>query len=249
MYVTAKKDYGRAILEMNEAIRRAPKARAFYYIVRSQAYSENGDYARALADIDQVVQLDPTEIYQLVSREAIRFKSGDVDGAIANLEALRATQENAGAYFHLGQMYASKGNHERALANYNELFLKMGASGSNSDTATVLIARADSYEALGRFDEAVADYRKAAGLDPNLKGGSDGVVRIENRKRAGAVMSAATVLVRSADRDVVQAYRLFDTAAALFPAGAEREAAESARDEVALLMTPDQLAAARHGSQ
>jgi tetratricopeptide (TPR) repeat protein len=77
-------DYGRAISDLDEAIRLDPKA--FVYNNRGDTYRRKGDYDRAISDYDQVIELDPTLSTAYARRGEAYEAKNDLDHALADFD-------------------------------------------------------------------------------------------------------------------------------------------------------------------
>ncbi len=66
----------------------------------------------------------------------------------------------ATAYYHRGDAYREKGDHENALKDLSE------SINLDNKNPKVFVARATSYRAKGETDNAIADFDAAIRLDP-----------------------------------------------------------------------------------
>ena len=84
------------------------------------------------------------------------YENGDYDSAIADhTEAMRrASQDDAADYYNRGLAYYENGGYEEAIADYTEAI--------RLDPRDVEAHRelGKTYEALGKLDEAAADYEE-----------------------------------------------------------------------------------------
>jgi tetratricopeptide (TPR) repeat protein len=80
-----KRDFGRAIADLDEAIRLDPNAVAAYQN-RAASYRNSGQLDRALADLDRAAQLDPNDARTFLSRGVIHFRLGDTARSIADYD-------------------------------------------------------------------------------------------------------------------------------------------------------------------
>src|SRR5271154_627750 len=71
--------------------------------------------------------------------------------------AFAATRDD---YYNHGLAYEAKGDHDRAIANYDH------AIGLDPKYASAYGGRGKAYEAKGDHDRAIADYDHEIGLDP-----------------------------------------------------------------------------------
>jgi F-type H+-transporting ATPase subunit b len=131
------------------------------YINRGGAYRAKGDFARALADLDKAVQLDPRAALALMERASIYFAKGDLDRAIADYnEAIAARPKSAAAFYGRGEAYRAKNDLDHAIADYDR------ALQIEKNSAAAYAGRAKAHRGKGDFDEALADFEEAVKLDP-----------------------------------------------------------------------------------
>lgn len=191
----AKKDPDRALTDCNEALR-ADSSNAAAYLNRGNAYLNKSDFERAFADFNEAIRLDPKNAWAFAERGNLYKNKGDLDHALADLnESVRLDPTYALAYFARGDLYKSKGDFPRAMADMNEAirldpnyapayFTRGRLSyllGNNpaaledftksikldTEDATAYFNRGVAYYVIGgRTADAVADFRKAAELNP-----------------------------------------------------------------------------------
>ena len=177
-------DYDKAIADFNHIIELHPKLAATY-VNRGSCYDSKGDPARALADYDRAIQLDPFCTVAFYDRGMLHFHQGDDDAAIADFtQAIHPQPDSAQAsadesdterqaisgavidpapkhlYFQRGLAYENKGDHDKALADYDQ------AIKDEPTYSPPFIARGVIYAAQGAYDKALADYTQAIQLDP-----------------------------------------------------------------------------------
>ena len=68
-------------------------------------------------------------------------------------------------YYNRGLLFASMGNHERAIGDFTQA-IEMGGGASVAYRHDYLIVRADAYKSAGNFSAALSDYDRAAGFLP-----------------------------------------------------------------------------------
>jgi tetratricopeptide (TPR) repeat protein len=61
----------------------------FTYNGRGSAYDGKKDYARAIADYDQAIRLDPKYAHAYYGRGQAKLKAGDIAGGNADIAAAR----------------------------------------------------------------------------------------------------------------------------------------------------------------
>jgi lipoprotein NlpI len=190
-----KKDPDRALADCNEALR-ADSNNAAAYLNRGNAYLNKSDFERAFADFNEAIRLDPKNAWAFVERGNLYKSKGDLDHTLADMnEAIRLDPSYALAMFFRGDLYRGMGDFTRAMADINEairldpnyapayftrgrLSYLLGNNPAALDDFTRSIRldagdpaayfnRGVSYYVIGgRTPDAVADFKKAAELDP-----------------------------------------------------------------------------------
>ena len=131
------------------------------YNNRGLAYSNKGDYDRAIADLSLALSLDPQMVVAYQNRGYAYRMKGEYDRALADYdEAIRLQSDDAGLYNTRANVYYSKGDYDLALVDYNRA-LKL-----KPDFAVVFSNAGDARSRRGEYDRAIADYNKAIGFEP-----------------------------------------------------------------------------------
>ena len=79
------------------------------------------DYDRAIADLDQAIELDPKFAAAYNSRGDTYIHKGDYDRAIAEVnEAIRLGPKSAVAYITRGEAYEAKNDPDHAIADFDQ---------------------------------------------------------------------------------------------------------------------------------
>ena len=95
--------------------------RAIAYVTRGVAYKDNKDFERAIADFDEAIKLDPSQVTAYNNRGLVYYKKKDYERAIGDLgEAIKLNPKNSWAYGQRGQAQLDKGDHDRAIADLSE---------------------------------------------------------------------------------------------------------------------------------
>lgn len=130
------------------------------YNNRGLALAQKGEYARAIADFDQLIRVNPNVAILYVNRANAYSKKGDGDNAIDNFtQALRLEPDPFG-YNARGLEFYKKRDYDRAIADYTQ------AIRLNSGLAAAYNNRALAYDAKHDYDAALADFTQAIRLDP-----------------------------------------------------------------------------------
>jgi tetratricopeptide (TPR) repeat protein len=103
-------------LSTNVAVTANPVAA---YIYRGNIYSNKGNYDRAIADYDQVIQLKPDDADAYISRGVAYGHKGNYDRAIADYDkAIQLKPGDTAAYYYRGTAHAHKGDYDEAITDY-----------------------------------------------------------------------------------------------------------------------------------
>lgn len=157
----SRSDLDHALADFNEALRLDPK-NAWGFAARGNLYKNKGDFDSALADLNEAIQLDPGYALAFFSRAEIYKSKGDVARAMSDLnDTLRLDPNYALAYFIRGQLSYLLGNAPAALEDFSKA-IKLDA-----DEASTYFNRGVAYYVIGgRNPDAIADFKKAAELNP-----------------------------------------------------------------------------------
>jgi tetratricopeptide (TPR) repeat protein len=120
-----KRQYDRAIQDLDQAIRRDPKY-ALAYQSRGTAYSLKGENERAIEDFNQAIRLDPKSAAAFYGRGGVYNVEGQYDRAIQDLDqAVRLKPDLPPVFFaatfhERGLAYAGKTQYGRAIQDYDQ---------------------------------------------------------------------------------------------------------------------------------
>lgn len=148
-----------AIRNYNQAIALDSKYSIAYYN-RGLCYLRNESNEKALADFDIAIELGFWEAY--TNRGAANQKIGNRRQALEDyLKAIELNPRDAIAYANLGAIY-EKGldRPDEAMEYYNTALL------INPYYILAYFFRASLLAAIGRLEEAIADYERALAIDP-----------------------------------------------------------------------------------
>jgi tetratricopeptide (TPR) repeat protein len=108
----------RAITGCSEVIRGDAQA-VWAYGNRALVYDDKKDYARALADFTQAIELNPKQADIYIARGMTYGHMGDYNRAIADYtRGIEINPRDAGFYVLRGMAYRSSGEHDRANADF-----------------------------------------------------------------------------------------------------------------------------------
>ena len=112
---------------------------ALAYGRRGEAYLHKGDFARAIADFDQAIRIDPRQARFLVGRGLAHREHGDLDSALADYsKAIELDPSYRDAFANRAVLYDHKGEKERAIADYRAALSKNPALSDRRDIETAL---------------------------------------------------------------------------------------------------------------
>jgi tetratricopeptide (TPR) repeat protein len=135
---------------------------AINFYNRGLDYYAEDDYARALADFEAAIKLDPKMFDAYDERGNVHYAKRDYDRAVADYSAaIRLNPDGARAYFNRGVAEADQGDRERAFADFS---LAIRFDPRQPDA---YFRRAVIYRDRGDTEHALADFEMAARLNPD----------------------------------------------------------------------------------
>lgn len=157
-----KRDYDRAIDDLDHAIRLAPDLAAAYGM-RGAAHGARNEYDLALKDFDEAIRLDPKFAYNYTVRGEVHYLRGDYGLASKDFDlAVRLAPDDPDTYRSRGAFYGMKGEVDRAINDF-ERAIRLAPN----DAATYE-KRGSLYGDKGEYDRAIADYDEAIRLNPSF---------------------------------------------------------------------------------
>jgi tetratricopeptide (TPR) repeat protein len=154
-------DYASAILEYQEAIQLYPQAATYYAI--SKDYSALGKHALAAQHGAEAVRLDSLNILYHQNLAAIYLNAYQPDLALKEFErVVRIDSNNVEGLFNLARLYQPN-QPLKALEIYERILDRTG------DEWEILLQTAETYNSLGRFEDAAEKYKHMLELDPSNK--------------------------------------------------------------------------------
>ena len=129
---------------------------------RGAAFGIMGKENRALADFNASVRIDPNNGISRYNRGALRYRQGKFDLAIEDLtNSIRLEPDFAQARMARAVAFLTTKDIEKALNDADEMVRRFPDSGIALET------RAYILKAIGRRDDAIAEYRKALEVEPD----------------------------------------------------------------------------------
>lgn len=186
-----------ALHDCNTALRQQPR-RAVLYVLRGLVYVRMGNLKRALDEAEDALRFDPRLPSAYMLRGSVRFKKGMMADAVSDVKhAIRLRPKDAKFRAELARLLAETEQYEQAARNYakalelapnfHEARLLRGAAlrlaGEAADAEAELTeylrrcprSAAAHYQrglcrlAQRNYVQAMTDFDKAIGLDPNGK--------------------------------------------------------------------------------
>ena len=155
-------DFPRAIVELDEAIRRDPTD-ALAYNIRGNALDEIGAFERALADYAQAIRIDPNNPAVFRDRAILWHRKGALDKALVDLNrAIRLGSSDANLYSDRGLVWYAKGRYDQAIADFDR------AIKIDPDFASAYIDRGIILHRKSEFNLAFAAVNQAIHVDPKI---------------------------------------------------------------------------------
>jgi tetratricopeptide (TPR) repeat protein len=151
------------IRRLNDLIARNPE-NADFLVQRGYAWQDVNDVARAMADFERAVAVEPFCVNALAASANLRYKEGDYDGSIDDSSrAIGIEPDNVMALCTRAASYLKKGEPERALEGFEHVLkLTPGQRGA-------LHWRGVAKEALGDVEGAQRDFALSTALKPPLE--------------------------------------------------------------------------------
>ena len=167
----ANGDLDSAIADFSEAIRIGPDLPQGYNN-RGLTYAVAGKYDEAIADFSKSLEINPEDAITLNMRGLAYISRGKYDLAIIDLDAaIKRDPKHVDAYNNRAWAYFQSGKASKGLPDA-EMAVTLRRDAPALDT------RGHIYEALGRKDDAIADYRDALSLDPHQDGSAEALQRL-----------------------------------------------------------------------
>ena len=154
-------DYANAILEYQEALQLYPQAATYYAI--SKDYSALGKHALAAQHGAEAVRLDSLNILYHQNLATVYLNAYQPDLAVKEFERIvQIDSNNVEGLYNLARLYQAN-RPLKALEIYERILDRTG------NEWEILLQTAETYNSLGRYDEAAEKYRHMLELDPSNK--------------------------------------------------------------------------------
>ena len=130
---------------------------------RGVAYSEKGEFDRAIRDYDQAIRINPNFAEAFDHRGIAFAKKDELDRAIRDFDqALKIKPDFAKALNNRGLTFTKKDELDRAISDYDQA-LKI-----QPNNAGILNNRGAAFAEKGELDRAIRDFDKALKLKPDF---------------------------------------------------------------------------------
>lgn len=156
------------IAELTQQIEADP-ANASLYFARAAAWHRLDNNTAAVADYDKAFALGLSTAELLSDRAVALLHLGDENRALVGFTAaILADPRFALAYINRGDLYAKRGEPEKAHADYQAVidFVTEDLAKTPDDGHTLAL-RGAAYNRDGQLDAALADLNRAAELSPD----------------------------------------------------------------------------------
>ncbi len=151
-------EYSAALLDLDLVLQMSPdRAEALCY--RALAYAHLGNAKSAVEDIARACNLEPHNLEFRLARGMVRLSVEDGAGAIADFTHLmQFGGDRTSLFLHRGHGYFLVGDLDNAFKDYSNSIAMCDRD------AQAFASRAKVQQALGNFEEAIADFQQAAAL-------------------------------------------------------------------------------------
>jgi tetratricopeptide (TPR) repeat protein len=150
--------YAKAVDGFTRAISIWPQM-ANAYVERGLAHHYLNEDPQAVADLDRALQLDPNLSAAYAAKGSISRDHGDVSRAMDEYTKSIQSNPNVEAFFERGQLYEKLGDHQNAIADYDQAIAYL------RDAPHVYRARAFAKSNMGDEAGAKADRDMAHSLE------------------------------------------------------------------------------------
>jgi tetratricopeptide (TPR) repeat protein len=156
-------DLSACIKTATEVVDHCP-SHALAYTIRGTAHRKSGEYAKAIADLDRAIELNP-KLADAYTQRAYAYNQRKLDVSSQQIlddlnRSIELDSSSALAYILRGTARKALNDHDAAICDFNH------ALHLNPRSSTALAHRAMSKISIGKLDEARRDIRKALDLNP-----------------------------------------------------------------------------------
>ena len=131
------------------------------YDTRAITWIEKGNFDKALADFNKVVELYPKNALAYINRGSLRLDRDEIGKALEDFnQAIELAPRYALAYIGRGDASFKRNEFDEAIVDYDR------AIELDPENVLAYVCRGTTRFNRNEFDEAMADYDKAIELDP-----------------------------------------------------------------------------------
>jgi tetratricopeptide (TPR) repeat protein len=162
--LTVAKEESKAISGIEDhAEGKSPLKDFAFYLARGESWSREGDFDRAIADLDEAIRLRPDNALAYHHRGNAWSSKGELGRALADYEvAISLDPNNPALYRDRGVMLRRHGEPDRALVDFDHA-VRLGFSDAGAYNERGLV-----WYGKQRYERAIADFNQALKINPNL---------------------------------------------------------------------------------
>ncbi|MEP1490050.1 MAG: tetratricopeptide repeat protein [Algibacter sp.] len=162
VYYRLKKNYTKALSDLNQAVRLNPNEPMFYSN-RGNIYFDLGKDSKALFDYNNCLRLDASDVNALANRGAIYGRKKAYDKAITDLnDAIKLKPDFVTAYMNRGIIHSQMNEHEKSKSDFRKC-LEM-----EIENDEIWNALAVEHQHLGEFEASIIVLDTVIDLRPNI---------------------------------------------------------------------------------
>jgi tetratricopeptide (TPR) repeat protein len=165
-------EFDKALVDYAEALRRNPNLGRVYFN-RGLVYLQRKEWAKAALDFSEAIRCEPGNLHAYLDRGSALLELGDLDGALASLDASISINPLVEAYKVRAAIHRRRGDEERARNDELKMAQLAAANVAPVPSAPVfgstslgadLLRRARMAAEIGRHDEAIDLCNQALGI-------------------------------------------------------------------------------------
>ena len=134
---------------------------AFALAHRGRIWKEEGEFEKALRDLDEAIRLEANNSAWFTNRGMVHHELEDYERAIRDFdEALRLDARNVLSYHNRGRAHKAKRDYDQAISDFGR------ALQLDPRLSEAYFNRGNAFKAKKNYDGAIGDYTQAIRLDP-----------------------------------------------------------------------------------
>jgi tetratricopeptide (TPR) repeat protein len=182
MKKVAKRDFEAAVDRFSKAIQEEPEMLDAYSF-RGNAYIDLGQYARALPDLDHVLEKSPGNHAAYYNRAIARMALGEKDSALADVDqAIQLSPDESGYYLYRSIVHSLREEYDLGLQDAAKVIELGNAKAGHNNRAVI-------FEKKGDRSSAIAEWTNVLKIEPQNATAfcRRGLLRADAGDREGAV--------------------------------------------------------------